>query len=67
MIFYSGVLISLFLTPNNKHVKNIHRPTKEENAYDIRKATILYLKSLGNLTMFQLLNQPDSKFYAGFR
>ena len=37
-----------FLTPNNKHVKNIYRPTKEENAYDIRKATILYLKSLGN-------------------
>jgi len=37
-----------FLTPNNKHVKNIHRPTKEDKAYDIRKATILYLKSLGN-------------------
>ncbi|RZP14778.1 MAG: bifunctional metallophosphatase/5'-nucleotidase [Flavobacteriales bacterium] len=35
-----------FLNPNNKHVKNIYRPNKEEKAYDIRKATILYLKSL---------------------
>jgi hypothetical protein len=37
-----------FLNPNNKHVKNIYRPNKEEKAYDIRKATILYLKSLSN-------------------
>lgn len=37
-----------FLNPNNKYVKNIYRPTKEEKAYDIRKATILYLKSLSN-------------------
>lgn len=37
-----------FLNPNNKNVKNIYRPNKEEKAYDIRKATILYLKSLMN-------------------
>ena len=37
-----------FLNPTNKHVKNIYRPNKEEKAYDIRKATILYLKSLSN-------------------
>jgi len=35
-----------FLTPDNKGVLNVYSPTKEEAAYDIRKAVILYIKSL---------------------
>lgn len=35
-----------FLTPENKEVLNIYEPTEEDNANDIRKAIILYLKSL---------------------
>lgn len=35
-----------FLTPDNKDVINVYEPKKEEPAADIRKAIILYLKSL---------------------
>ena len=35
-----------FLTPENKEVINVYKPTENEAAYDIRKAIILYLKSL---------------------
>ncbi|MFK5981968.1 MAG: bifunctional metallophosphatase/5'-nucleotidase [Flavobacteriaceae bacterium] len=34
-----------FLTPDNKGIKNIYTPTEDEQAYDIRKTIILYLKS----------------------
>ncbi|WP_255571222.1 bifunctional metallophosphatase/5'-nucleotidase [Halomarinibacterium sedimenti] len=35
-----------FLTPENEGVLKVYEPTKEENAHDIRKAIIVYLKSL---------------------
>ncbi len=35
-----------FLTPENKEVINVFRPSESDSAYDIRKAIILYLKSL---------------------
>ncbi len=35
-----------FLTPENRGVLNVYNPTENESAYDIRKAIILYLKSL---------------------
>ncbi len=35
-----------FLTSENKGVLKVYNPTEEEAAYDIRKAIILYLKSL---------------------
>ena len=35
-----------FLTPENKGVLDVYKPTENEPAYDIRKAIILYLKSL---------------------
>jgi len=35
-----------FLTPDNKNVLSVYKPSEEEPAYDIRKAIILYLKSL---------------------
>ncbi|WP_263649846.1 bifunctional metallophosphatase/5'-nucleotidase [Rasiella rasia] len=35
-----------FLTPENEGIVEIHEPTESEVAYDIRKAVILYLKSL---------------------
>ena len=35
-----------FLTPENKGVLNVYTPTEEDHANDIRKAIILYLKSL---------------------
>lgn len=35
-----------FLKPDNEGVLNIYEPTGEENAHDIRKAIIVYLKSL---------------------
>ncbi|MEZ4779177.1 MAG: bifunctional metallophosphatase/5'-nucleotidase [Flavobacteriaceae bacterium] len=35
-----------FLTPENEGIVKIYEPTKDENAYDIRKAIIMYLKSL---------------------
>ncbi len=35
-----------FLTLENKEVFNVYNPTEEDNANDIRKAIILYLKSL---------------------
>ena len=34
-----------FLTPDNKDIANIYTPVSEDNAYDIRKAIILFLKS----------------------
>lgn len=35
-----------FLTADNKGIVQVYEPKEEENAYDIRKAIILYLKSL---------------------
>jgi len=35
-----------FLTPENQEVLKVYKPSEEEPAYDIRKAIILYLKSL---------------------
>jgi 2',3'-cyclic-nucleotide 2'-phosphodiesterase (5'-nucleotidase family) len=35
-----------FLTPENKDVLDVYRPREDEKSYDIRKAIILYLKSL---------------------
>lgn len=35
-----------FLTQENEGILKVYEPTKEEAAYDIRKAVILYLKSL---------------------
>ena len=35
-----------FLTPENKEVINVFKPSKNDPAYDIRKTIILYLKSL---------------------
>ncbi|MBV1923271.1 MAG: bifunctional metallophosphatase/5'-nucleotidase [Flavobacteriaceae bacterium] len=35
-----------FLTPDNEGILNVYSPEKEESAADIRKAIILYLKSL---------------------
>ncbi|MCB0458062.1 MAG: bifunctional metallophosphatase/5'-nucleotidase [Flavobacteriaceae bacterium] len=35
-----------FLTPENEGIVKIYEPTKDENAHDIRKAIIMYLKSL---------------------
>ena len=37
-----------FLTPENKNVVSVYQPAEDEKAYDIRKAIILYLKSLEN-------------------
>ena len=35
-----------FLTPDNEGVLNVYKPLEDENAFDIRKAIILHLKSL---------------------
>ncbi|MEZ4857187.1 MAG: bifunctional metallophosphatase/5'-nucleotidase [Flavobacteriaceae bacterium] len=35
-----------FLTPENEGVLKVYEPSKDENAYDIRKAIIVYLKSI---------------------
>ncbi len=35
-----------FLTPENKNVITVYKPAEDEKSYDIRKAIILYLKSL---------------------
>jgi len=35
-----------FLTPENQEVLKVYKPSEEEPSYDIRKAIILYLKSL---------------------
>ena len=35
-----------FLTPENKNVLSVYSPAEDEKGYDIRKAIILYLKSL---------------------
>tara|TARA_B100000809_G_scaffold265863_1_gene326125 strand:+ start:17999 stop:19483 length:1485 start_codon:yes stop_codon:yes gene_type:complete len=37
-----------FLTPENEGIINVYKPLKDEKSFDIRKAIILYLKSLNH-------------------